>query len=200
MAINNYLTCRAFIWILVYVATIDQSLQHEIKQSRPFRNQRQELALAVLRTADHLRTEIGYALQPFGLTMQQYNVLRILRGAGDAGLPTLSIAERMIERTPGITRLLDRIEMQGWARRARCSKDRRVVYARITESGRALLDSIEGPLDNATRRSIPPFREEDVRQLLHLLSCMRQTTGAQPAPETHLPMTLPVSGYTPEGD
>lgn len=132
--------------------------------------------MAVLRTADHLRAVISSALQPFGLTMQQYNVLRILRGAGEPGLPTLSIAERMIERTPGITRLLDRLEEQGWASRERCRKDRRVVYARITAAGIDLLESIEIPLATATNRSVPGFREEELRELLNLLARMRQTT------------------------
>ncbi len=171
------------------MATIDTSLQFEIKQSRPFRNRREEVALAVLRTADHLRTVIGSALQPYGLTMQQYNVLRILRGAGEPGLPTLSIADRMIERTPGITRLLDRIEHQGWVTRERCTKDRRVVYARITASGRELLQIIENPLQSATESTIPGFQEDEIRHLLSLLAQMRQ-----PAPSTLAPASSNHSG------
>lgn len=169
------------------MASIDGSLQIEIKQSRPFRNPQEELALAVLRTADHLRNAITAALQPFGLTMQQYNVLRILRGAGVRGLPTLSIAERMIEHTPGITRLLDRIEQQGWACRERCKKDRRVVYARITDTGRELLDAIENPLRSATDATIPVFDEEEIRDLLQLLARMRQASisASSPANNTH---------------
>ncbi|MCW5964685.1 MAG: MarR family transcriptional regulator [Bryobacterales bacterium] len=166
----------------IYVATIDGSLQFEIKQSRPFRNRREEVALAVLRTADHLRSVVTVALQPFGLTMQQYNVLRILRGAGERGLPTLSIADRMIERTPGITRLLDRIEQQGWACRERCTKDRRVVYAHITDAGRELLEAIESPLQSATEASIPVFDEDEIRNLLQLLARMRQATASMSTP------------------
>jgi len=143
----------------------------------PHRNHREEVTLAVLRTADHLRCVIGHALQPFGLTLQQYNVLRILRGTGGRGLPTLSIAECMIERTPGITRLLDRIEQQGWVRRERCQKDRRVVYAQITDSGRELLDAIEKALQHLTDATMPVFDEQETAHILQLLARLRQVTS-----------------------
>src|SRR5688572_9880482 len=97
-------------------ATSD-ALRREIKQARPFRSMAEEAALAVLRTADVLRRRLSEAMEPVGITMQQYNVLRILRGAGEGGLPTLEIADRMLERQPGITRLLDRLERKGWIER-----------------------------------------------------------------------------------
>ena len=72
-------------------------LQQEIKQTRPFRSAGQEASIGLLRTADELRRYFSTILEPSGITTQQYNVLRILRGAGPEGLPTLEIAARMIE-------------------------------------------------------------------------------------------------------
>jgi DNA-binding MarR family transcriptional regulator len=117
--------------------------------------------------------------------MQQYNVLRILRGAGEGGLPTLAIADRMIERAPGITRLLDRMEVHGWACRLRCRKDRRVVYASITPQGRLLLDRIEGPLHTATLSGIPEVPHHDLRRFLDLLADVRQVTARPLVPDSN---------------
>ena len=101
------------------------ALAREIQQRRPFQSARQEAALGLLKTVDLLRLHLSSVLEPFGVTDQQYNVLRILRGAGKDGLPTLAIAERMIERAPGITRLIDRLEKKGLVRRVRDPHDRR---------------------------------------------------------------------------
>src|SRR4029453_18362861 len=109
-------------------------IQHEIKQSRPFRSKGQEAAIALMRTADLVRRTIAGIVGPYDLTPQQYNVLRILRGAGQAGLPTLEIPERMVEQAPGITRLLDRLEKKTWVERERSQEDRRQVICRITKS------------------------------------------------------------------
>ncbi|MFP5247340.1 MAG: MarR family winged helix-turn-helix transcriptional regulator, partial [Thermoanaerobaculia bacterium] len=115
------------------------TLRDELKQTRPFVTRTQEAALALLRTADLVRRSIGAVVEPEGITMQQYNVLRILRGAGEKGLPTLEIAERMVEQTPGITRLIDRLETKQLVGRERCPTDRRQVFCRITKEGLALL-------------------------------------------------------------
>ena len=81
--------------------------------------------VALMRTADLARRTITGVIEPHGLTPQQFNVLRILRGAGAEGLPTLEVANRMIEQTPGITRLLDGLEAKELIKRQRCPKDRR---------------------------------------------------------------------------
>lgn len=119
----------------------------EIKQSRPFRSPSHEAYVTLLRTADDSKRFVAKVLEQEGVTLQQYNVLRILRGAGDEGLPTLSVAERMIERTPGVTRLIDRMERKGWVRRVRCTEDRRRVWCRITDEGLELLARLDGPVD-----------------------------------------------------
>ena len=122
------------------------TILEEIKQSKPFRTRSQEAYLALLRTADDSRRYISRVLEPAGVTLQQYNVLRILRGAGRDGLPTLSIVERMVDRTPGITRLIDRMEEKGWVTRARCTEDRRRVWCRITSEGLHLLAELDEPV------------------------------------------------------
>ena len=123
-----------------------RSIQEAIKQSKPFHSRGQEAYLALLRTADDMRRRVSLVLEPAGVTLQQYNVLRILRGAGPNGLPTLAIGERMIERTPGVTRLIDRMEERGWVIRERCTEDRRRVWCRITEKGLALIEPLDGPV------------------------------------------------------
>src|SRR5258706_5345171 len=91
------------------VPPVTRDIVHELKQTRPFPSKAQEAAVALMRTADVLRRLRSAIVEPNGMTAQQYNGLRILRGAGELGLPTLEIAERMIESTPGITRLIDRL-------------------------------------------------------------------------------------------
>src|SRR3982751_1849888 len=100
-----------------------------------FGSREQQAGIGLLRTADALKRSIAKLIEPDGITPQQYNVLRILRGAGRDGLPTLTIGERMIEQTPGVTRLVDRLERKGLVARVPCPKDRRRVFCRITPEG-----------------------------------------------------------------
>ena len=135
------------------------SIQEELKQSKPFHSLGQEAYLALLRTADDMRRRVSLVLEPAGITLQQYNVLRILRGAGADGLPTLAIGERMIERTPGVTRLIDRMEEKGWVRRERCVDDRRRVWCRITPEGLRLLeplDALVNAVDDSLQEVLDP--------------------------------------------
>lgn len=148
-------------------------LQHELRQARPFDNAAHEATLGVIRTADFLKRQLTETLDAFGVSAQQYNVLRILRGAGDRGLPTLEIAGRMIEQAPGITRMVDRLEERGWASRMRCTQDRRVVYCVITAAGRDLVERVEAPLRAAEDRLMASLPEPDQRQLVALLDRIR---------------------------
>ena len=110
-------------------------LQRELRQTRPFESAAQEAALGMVRTADLLRRHLSAVVEPLGITVQQFNVLRILRGAGAEALPTLEIAQRMVEQTPGVTRLMDRLEAKQLITRQRCPDDRRQVLCRITPAG-----------------------------------------------------------------
>ncbi len=117
-----------------------------LKQGKPFRSPAEELVAALLRTADVVRGELERSLADLEVTGQQYNVLRILRGSHPESVATLEIAERMIERSPGITRMLDRLEAAGWVTRQRCSQDRRRVLCAITPAGLAALAKADGPV------------------------------------------------------
>lgn len=148
-------------------------LQREIRQRKPFRSLRQEAFLSILKTADALRRRVSELLKPFGITHQQYNVLRILRGAGSAGLPTLSIAERLIEETPGITRMLDRLEAQQWVVRARSGGDRRMVLAFLTPQGECLLAKIDPFIDKVDTAGLGNLTEAELEALVLSLDRIR---------------------------
>jgi len=149
------------------------TILEEIKQSKPFRTRSQEAYLALLRTADDSRRYISRVLEPAGVTLQQYNVLRILRGAGADGLPTLAIAERMLERTPGVTRLIDRMEQKEWVSRSRCTEDRRRVWCKITPAGLALLASLEEPVRSVDDSFRDVLDEHELATLIGYLDRLR---------------------------
>jgi DNA-binding MarR family transcriptional regulator len=159
--------------IVGFVSEQESAIQHEIHQSKPFRTRSQEGVVALLRTADVVRRYIGRVLEPFGVTTQQFNVLRILRGAGPEGLPTLAIGERMIEEAPGITRLLDRLEAKGLVRRERCPEDRRQVLCYATPAGLELLGRIDGAMNDADEQGLGMLSDEDKVELLRLLDAVR---------------------------
>lgn len=148
------------------------SILEEIRQSKP-RTPSQETYIALVRTADDAKRFASRALEPAGVTLQQYNVLRILRGAGEDGLPTLAIAERMVERTPGVTRLIDRMERKGWVARQRCTDDRRRVWCRITPEGLELLSTLDQPFDGVDNTLSQALDEVELGQLLALLERVR---------------------------
>ena len=150
------------------------ALLDEIKQTRPFRSLGQEAVLGLFRTADMLRRSYSQLMEQHGLTLQQYNVLRILRGAGEKGLPTLAIAERMVEQTPGITRLIDRLLKKGLVVRERPPDDRRQVVCRITAEGLALLDDLDGPAAELDDRCLEILGPEDQKTLIGLLDRIRR--------------------------
>jgi DNA-binding MarR family transcriptional regulator len=149
------------------------TLQREILQTRPFSSLAEEAALGLLRTSDVLRRFLADVAQPRGITLQQYNVLRILRGAGRGGLPTLEIGARMIEEAPGITRLLGRLERKRLVERHRCAKDARRVLCRITPRGLKLLQELDHPMRRAGEAFFAPLRAEQTRRLIRSLDDVR---------------------------
>src|SRR6185503_13997738 len=119
------------------------AVQTEIRQTKPFRSTAQEATVALLRTASIVNRALARVVEPYGLSLAQYNALRIIRGAGSGGIPTLSIRERMIEEGTTITRLLDKLEDAGLIQRERSVPDRRQVLCFMTDPGRKLLDSLD---------------------------------------------------------
>jgi DNA-binding MarR family transcriptional regulator len=154
------------------------TIREDLKQNKPFAAPSQEAAVALLHTADLVRRSVAAIVEPHGITPQQYNVLRILRGAGASGLPTLDIVERMVEETPGITRLIDRLESKKLVVRKRCKTDRRQVFCCITERGLALLDGLDEPLHAAEKAALGALSEKQLGQLLSLLDKARTGLNA----------------------
>jgi DNA-binding MarR family transcriptional regulator len=148
-------------------------LQKELRQNKPFPSAAHEGAVGLMRTADVVRRQGAAILEPRGITVQQYNVLRILRGAGEEGLPTLEVAARMIEQTPGITRLLDRLEAKGLVKRQRCPKDRRQHLCWITPAGTSLLEELEQPMNEAVETAFTRLEETDRIAFIRLLDAIR---------------------------
>ena len=158
-------------------------LQRELKQNRPFGAPTQEAAVALMRTADLMRRALAAVVEPQDITIQQYNVLRILRSAGAEGLPTLEIAERMIEQAPGITRLIDRLEAKGLVVRERCDTDRRQVFCIIAKAGLALLARLDRPVEEAEQDALRDLSDPQLARLLSLLDRARVGFHSQTAEE-----------------
>jgi|SRR5687767_8917793 len=145
----------------------------EVLPEEKFRSREQQATLGLLRTADALKRHYSQVIEQHGITLQQYNVLRILRGAGPDGLPTLTVGERMIEQTPGVTRLVDRLESKKLVDRVPCPKDRRRVFCRITPEGLALLQELDPPVNQADAQAVSVLREDDLGTLIELLDRVR---------------------------
>ena len=150
-------------------------LQGELKQTRPFRSPHQEAAIGVVRTSDLLHRLMSRVVEPHGISLQQFNVLRILRGARPERLPVLEIAARMIEQAPGITRLLDRLEKKGLVRRERCESDRRQVLCEITPRGLALLEQTDAPMARAEQEIMSALSADELRTLIQALDAIRES-------------------------
>jgi DNA-binding MarR family transcriptional regulator len=125
--------------------------------------------VTLLSTADKVRTSFETICAPYDITSQQYNVLRILRGAEPEGLPTLTIAVRMIERTPGVTRMIDRLEAKGLVEREVRPHDRRCVYCRVTKKGLGLLKLLDDPVEQFNHSAFRALSEAELKQLIALL-------------------------------
>src|SRR5450759_1196720 len=148
-------------------------LRDEIKQTRPFSSPAHEGVISILRTAAVVQRHISQVVNGSGITIQQYNVLRILRGAGSAGLPTLAIRNRMIEEAAGITRLLDKRETAGHVVRERSTPDRRQVLCHITPAGLRLLTQLDEPVDAANDYALAMLDDAERHALVELLGAVR---------------------------
>lgn len=153
------------------------SVRHEIKQKRPFQSAGQEAVVALLRTAALVRRRFEELCDEHGLTFQQFNVLRILRGAesrGEGPLPTMEVAERMIEPEPGITRMMARLEKKQLVRRARDPEDSRRVLCHITKEGLDALQRLDNPVSRLDDAVLGPLAEKELKVLTGLLDRVRE--------------------------
>ncbi|HYA45069.1 MAG TPA: MarR family transcriptional regulator [Acidimicrobiales bacterium] len=149
-------------------------LRSEIKRKGPFAGAELEAFLNLQRTADALARGLAEALKPAGLSGPQYNILRILRGAGAGGCVCRELGERMVTRDPDITRLLDRLEARDLVARERGREDRRVVKTRVTEKGLRLLESLDAPVADLHRRLLGHLGARRLRALIELLEVARE--------------------------
>lgn len=150
-------------------------LEDEIRQSRPFESLGQAAHLSIARTAALLEHAVAETLKPHGITPTQFNVLRILRGAGANGLCRREVGERMVNPVPDATRLLDRMEAAGLIARQRSVEDRRFVTTRITEEGLRIVDVVDAPLRKLHERHFGRLDEATLRGLIDGLARVRET-------------------------
>jgi len=155
------------------------TLQREIKKKTPFELPEQEAVLNVLRTADQLQIRFARLFRKYGLTPQQYNVLRILRGEGRP-LPILEVAARMITVVPGITGLIDRLEAANLVERKRCDEDRRVIYVAIAPQALEILARIDLPLNLLHKQVLGHMSADELTTLSRLLEKARQSQTSEP--------------------
>jgi DNA-binding MarR family transcriptional regulator len=146
------------------------TLRDEIQQAKPFNSLEQETFLNIARTDAVLRAALDRVFAVRGLSGTQYNVLRILRGAGPEGLCRNEIRDRLLTRMPDVTRLLDRMEESGMITRARSAEDRRMVRTRLTKAGRELVDALDEPVEAEHRRVLGHLSESKMRALIGLLT------------------------------
>lgn len=147
-------------------------LQKDLKKKQPFASPEQEALLNMMRTNDQMQNRFGRLFREFGLTASQYNVLRILRGDG-APMPSLEIAERMIQVVPAITGLVDRLEKQELVSRERCTDDRRVVYVEITKKALGLLKKMDQPVNDLHTQLMGHLTRAELKELIRLLEKAR---------------------------
>jgi DNA-binding MarR family transcriptional regulator len=150
------------------------TLRAEIKQTKPFDSLEQEAQLSIERTAAVLGHALAEAFKPYGITATQYNVLRILRGAGKAGLCRNEVRDRLISQVPDVTRLLDRMEESGLIERERSTEDRRLVSTHITSAGTALLHKLDAPIATVHKEHLGHMSDKQLKTLIELLSLARQ--------------------------
>jgi DNA-binding MarR family transcriptional regulator len=140
-----------------------------IKQSKPFSSLEEEVALTLFKLVNDLGYDLQELLKTAELSAAQYNILRILRGAGPDGLACNGIGERLLVKSPDMTRLLDRLEQQTLIRRERSSEDRRIVYSYITKKGLEALDALDEPIAALHKEQFGQLSKKKLEQLLSLL-------------------------------
>jgi DNA-binding MarR family transcriptional regulator len=158
-----------------------KTIDREIHQTKPFRSIQEQVVINLMRTSRVVEEDwLRYLKRTEGISLGQYNILRILRGARPKAVKISEIAERMITRDPDVTRLVDRLIKQGLARRRRDTEDRRVVLVEITGPGLSLLSRLDGPAGESTDAAMAGLTPDQLRSLDTLLNEIR--AGMRPYP------------------
>lgn len=152
------------------IGGMTSQLQAELRQTKPFRSLEHEALLSIERTAAVLSHGVADALRRYDITPTQYNVLRILRGAGDRGLCRNEVRDRLVSQVPDVTRLLDRMEEMELVERERDTGDRRMVFTRLTRKGSQLLERIDDPVTRLHQRQLGHLGPAKLRTLIQLLA------------------------------
>ncbi len=150
-----------------------KTLQEEIKQTKPFTSLEVEAYLNIFRTESALSLEVTALFKSHGITQTLYNLLRIIRGGPEEGVPCSNISERLVARVPDVTRLVDRAVCQELVVRNRPASDRRVVLLTLTPKGLALLDTMAEPLDTLHRQQMAALSEDELHNLIAILTKLR---------------------------
>ncbi len=148
-------------------------LSHEIRQTKPFALLEEEAFLNLARTSEQLQQKASELMKTYQLTGTQYNMLRILRGAGSEGVTCSQAGERMVTHDPDITRLLDRLEARKLILRERSREDRRVVVTRISNEGLELVNSMDAPVNGFMKKHLGHLGKQKLEQLIELLESLR---------------------------
>lgn len=154
------------------------ALQDELKKRGPFDSIEQEATLAILRTSDLLENRFGRLLREHGLTPSQYNVLRILRGEGKP-IPSLEVAERMIQVAPAITRVADQLVRAGLVVKSQSEADRRVHHLELTTLARKTLKRLDAPILELHARLLAGVSKTDLRKLIKTLEQARAAVSSE---------------------
>ncbi|MFL5461672.1 MAG: MarR family winged helix-turn-helix transcriptional regulator [Gemmatimonadales bacterium] len=151
-----------------------KTIEQELKQTRPIGSPHEQAVLGLMRTSRAIEESWQtYLKRMEGISISQYNILRILRGARPKALKSSEIADRMIYRDPDVTRLVDRLSKQGLVSREQDPEDRRAVLVRITDAGLALVARLDHPADQYTKSVMAGLSPDRLRQLCSLLDEVR---------------------------
>jgi DNA-binding MarR family transcriptional regulator len=172
--------------VITNILVLVSKLAAEIHQTKPFSSRQEEAMLNLARTHEFLNQRAAEFFKRFHLTPTQYNMLRILRGAGPEGVTCSQACERMITPDPDVTRLLDRMENQGWIRRERSQQDRRVVISRITTRGLKLTNQIDAPLQELLQELFATVDDRRLQALIETLESLRSSPTQNSTPEGEL--------------
>jgi DNA-binding MarR family transcriptional regulator len=161
------------------------NLKQEIQQKKPFSSVEEEVFLNLLRTSDCLHRTFQQKTRGWGLTLTQYNVLRILRGAEPEGLTCAAIGARMIAAEPDITRLLARLKTLKLIRQHRDRRDRRAVWTQIAPAGLEILEAMDPVIDRVPAELLGHMSRADQKELIRLLERARNgCANAPPEPDS----------------
>lgn len=149
-------------------------IELEINQKKPFKDVYQKIGINVLFTASWLGKRQTAILKPFDLTIQQFNILRILRGMSGKPATIKLLTERMIDKMSNASRLVEKLLKKGLVKREECKEDRRRVDIFITEEGLLVLAKASEVLESQLTAEMKTLTEEEAELLSTLLDKMRE--------------------------